>query len=136
MIEHSFENKNKDERLNTIEQGRALFAYQRINEAVNEGWASEYKSYLKKLPMYIKTNGLGATFAFIFSKTKKDAYKKIYDDCNKWLKEDPKKIFNIGNKTLMEYILELNSQEYRSLTTEIISLFKWMARFADGKIKD
>jgi len=111
MIEHSFENKNKDERLNTIEQGRALFAYQRINEAVNEGWASEYKS-------------------------KKDAYKKIYDDCNKWLKEDPKKIFNIGNKTLMEYILELNSQEYRSLTTEIISLFKWMARFADGKIKD
>ena len=127
--------KGKISRLNTIEQGRALFAYEKVLESSKESWASEYKSYLKKLPMYIKTNGLGATLAFIYSK-KKEAYKKIYENCQDWLKNDPKNLFNIGEKPIIAYVLELSSQEYRALTSEIIALIKWMGRFADGTIKD
>lgn len=132
------EKKRNNDLLYTVEQGRASFAYKRVNDTVGQPWSSEYKSYLKKLPMYIKTNGLGATFAFIFNKKgnegKKRAYQRIYEDCTEWLKADPKEIFNIGNKELMLYILELKSPEYRALTNEIIALAKWMGRFADGLI--
>ena len=31
--------------------------------------ADNYQSYVKKIPMMVLTNGLGATFAFVYSKT-------------------------------------------------------------------
>ncbi|MBN1800549.1 MAG: type III-B CRISPR module-associated protein Cmr5 [Candidatus Lokiarchaeota archaeon] len=125
--------------IKTVEQGRAKFAYERVSQAVKNNpdasWLSEYKSYLKKIPMYIKTNGLGATLAFIFSKKNKDAYSRIYGDCTEWIEKDPKKIFSLGGKDLLEFVLNLESSDYRLLTNQIMSLIKWMARFADGLIE-
>jgi CRISPR-associated protein Cmr5 len=121
--------------MRTIEHGRAKFAYERVQTVVeNEKvWRSDYKSYLKRIPMLIKINGLAATIAFILKKDSK-AYKRIYNDCTEWIKTDPKGLFNLGGKDLIEYILDLNSSEYRAFTTEILSFIKWMSRFANGMI--
>ena len=121
-----------------VEQGRAKFAYQRVNNVAIDGdktWKSDYKTYLKRLPMLIKTNGLAATFSFILTKDSQ-AYEQIYEDCTEWIKNDPKGIFSLNGCGLIEYLLNLNSAEYRAFTTEILSLINWMQRFADGMIED
>ncbi|MBD3215192.1 MAG: type III-B CRISPR module-associated protein Cmr5 [Candidatus Lokiarchaeota archaeon] len=121
--------------IKTVEQGRAKFAYERVQKIVNaeESWSSDYKSYLKRIPMLIKTNGLAATIAFILKKDSA-AYKRIYEDCTEWIKKDPKRVFNLDDRELIKYILDLDSSEYRAFTSEILSFIKWMSRFANGMI--
>ncbi|MBK9462152.1 MAG: type III-B CRISPR module-associated protein Cmr5, partial [Sphingobacteriales bacterium] len=50
-----------------LEQGRAAFAFKKATEGYTEH-KKEYAQMVKKAPMLIKTNGLGATLAFLFSK--------------------------------------------------------------------
>lgn len=114
-----------------LERDRATFAYQCVEEAnKNNGLKSDYKSYIKKIPMMILNNGLGATFAFIYSKKKNgNAYELIYNQTNKWLKKDDK-------KDLVEWIINLKSSEYRVVTNEVLALFNWLRRFTEGMIED
>ena len=108
--------------------------------------SDEYKAYAKKIPMLIKTNGLGATLAFIKAKSKDDesesgyAYKLIYEQVDAWLnskensyllaKADPKQT------DLTARIISLHSDDYRFVTNEVIALFVWLKRFAEGLIKE
>jgi len=135
MSEKTINNVSKN-LIKKVEQGRAKFSYQRVKSVVaneNKTLRADYKSYLKRLPMLIKTNGLAATFSFILTKNSQ-AYEQIYKDCSEWIKNDPKGIFNLNNDDLMEYVLNLDSSGYRALTTEILSFIKWMSRFAEGMI--
>jgi CRISPR-associated protein Cmr5 len=125
-----------------IENGRAKFAYDRAKENVNNQNIenSEYKSYVKKLPQMIKTNGLGATLAFVFSK-KNSTYKAVADDIRLWLEKN--KGFGLidmnGVDDLQKFvdsIIELDSSKYRALTIEVLSFLNWLRRFADGLIKE
>ncbi len=118
---------------------------------------NKYKSYVKKMPMMILNNGLGATFAFIYSKrtkTKKEkrkgrekeqiikageeknpknAYDLIYKQVDEWLQ---KSYIQKPQGDLMEWIISQNSQEYRATTNEVLALFDWLRRFAEGMIED
>lgn len=123
--------------LKGIENGRAEFAYKCAEEGSKLNKPSEYKAYAKNIPMMIKTNGLGATLAFIKAKGKgkgKDgnAYDKLYNQISKWLK-DEKKLIN--NNDLVKEIVEKPSSEYRFITIEVLALMSWIRRFADGLIK-
>lgn len=125
-----------------LEQGRAKFAYDCARAGSNIEKKKEYKSYVKKIPMLIKTNGLGATFAFVKSKSKVDtnktgyAYKVIYDHTAQWLREDKKNLLGLKqNDDLVEKLISLKSPEYRTATIEILAFFKWLSRFADGMIE-
>lgn len=119
----------------TTEQIKAEFAYNCAKNAT--GLGKEYKSYVKKLPMLIKTNGLGASFAFMFSKKNKDEG-KFWNEIGKnifdWLSTqkiiDSTKINNFDS--LVNHINQYNSTEYRRLTAEVISFLTWLRRFADG----
>jgi CRISPR-associated protein Cmr5 len=112
-----------------IEKKRARKAYEYVTKAnENEIIKGDYKSYVKKIPMMILNNGLGATFAFIYSKKKNgNAYEVIYSQIQEWLKTD---------KDLVEWIIHQDSQEYRATTNEVLALFNWLKRFADGMIED
>ncbi len=115
-----------------IEKERAIFAYEKVDEAItNQGIKqSEYKSYCKKIPSLIQTNGLSATFAFIFSKNN-TTYTLIYDQVNEWLK----KRYSIeSNEELIERLIKLDSIKYKKVTIEVLSLFSWLRRFAEGRI--
>jgi CRISPR-associated protein Cmr5 len=54
--------------IKSLEQGRAKFAYECASKGSQQPTKKEYKSHVKKIPMLIKTNGLGSTFAFVKSK--------------------------------------------------------------------
>lgn len=129
--------------MNSIEQGRAQKAFEYAKRGSQLQKASEYKAYVKRIPMMIKTNGLGATFAFIFSKGCKDgtpnkdtAYGLIFWQVADWLMSE--RAYLIPNlseeRRLVEEIVALESDEYRALTNEIFTLFGWLRRFAEGLI--
>ena len=93
----------------------------------------EYKAYAKKLPMMIKTSGLGAALAFITSKNSKP-YAELFSNIENWLKNDTKKLLPEGEK-LMGYVLKQESLEYRIITIEVLAYLNWLRRFAEGVIE-
>ena len=125
-----------------IEQGRAKFAYECANH-VSKELKGSYKSHVKSFPMLVKTNGLGAAVAFLFSKKDKEhgVYKEIGKSIVDWLKKDERcKDYGLKNlsdlKSLAEGIVKLDSLHYRALTIEILAFFNWLRRFAEGLIEE
>ena len=92
---------------------------------------SEYKSYVKKIPTLIQTNGLSATFAFMYSKKK--TYFVIYKQIEKWLREEIK--LKEKDEELVKWIISQPSSEYRYITNEVMVLFLWLRRFTEGMIE-
>ncbi|MCC7429834.1 type III-B CRISPR module-associated protein Cmr5, partial [bacterium] len=95
--------------------------------------SGEYKSWAKKIPSMIQMNGFGQTVAFLYSKKDKDPYKTFYTQISTWLKE---KKFLEQTQELVDEICKVDSAKYRLMTTETLSLFGWLRRFAEGMIED
>ncbi|MEJ5305705.1 MAG: type III-B CRISPR module-associated protein Cmr5 [Ignavibacteria bacterium] len=124
--------------LRTTDQIKIEFAFNCARNASVLG--KEYKSYVKKLPMLIKTNGLGAAFAFMYSKRSKEEGKfwnSIGRDIYNWLNyrnminSDKVRSFD----ELVFAISQISSVEYRKITSEVLSFLSWLKRFADGLIE-
>lgn len=136
--------------LKQLEGGRAAFAYQCVKDAKQafgnddrgQKGQKAYKSYAKKIPMLIKTNGLGATFSYVLSKQKSEpdkkeyAYKLLHDKTDEWLGKEDKSYLLAGAEgdDLISRLISLPSHRYRAVTVEVIALFTWLRRFADGLI--
>jgi CRISPR-associated protein Cmr5 len=123
--------------ISKLEQGKAEFAFECAQNANRESFKKEYKQYSKKLITMIKTNGLGATLAFILSKGD-NAYNKLGDDILGWLKESPGlgNTFNDVNNldSFVSKVISLNSDKYFLVTAEVISFLGWLKRFSEGLI--
>lgn len=120
-----------------LEQGRAAFAYEcaQIGSGIDK--PKEYKSYVKKLPILVKTNGLGQTLAFYKSKAKdkkNNTYALIYKQIGEWLKQNGNIDLKEGDD-LVQIIIQLETPIYRAITIELIAFAKWLSRFADGLIE-
>lgn len=133
--------------LKTIEQGRAKYAFDAVKD-VNDKDAQKlkesYKSVAKKLPVLVKTNGLGQTLAFVKSKGgKKDktgkkienGYDKLYEQIGNWLRTESANQLDPQGE-LVEQVINLESHAYRQVTVETLALLNWMRRFVDGLMKD
>jgi CRISPR-associated protein Cmr5 len=129
--------------LKTIEQGRATFAFKAV-QGVSDSLKKEYKSTTKKLPVLIKTNGLGQTLAFIKSKGgKKDktgkkienGYDKLYKQIGDWLRTDATNQL-VPQGELVKQVIQLKSPIYRQVTVETLALLNWVRRFVDGLMKE
>jgi len=104
--------------------------------------SSKYKTLSKKMIVLIQKNGLIGTLVFILSKVKKEkANELVLQHIINWCEEDYKleflkdKLSSNNNETFVENITKLSSQEYRLVTKEIMNLFGWIKRFADGMIE-
>ncbi|PRR79327.1 type III-B CRISPR module-associated protein Cmr5 [Clostridium luticellarii] len=107
----------------------------------------KYKTLAKKIPVMVQKNGLMNTLAFIFSKHDKEEYEKVFDQIREWSIKNPRtedievlKNLNINVKNdkyigYLKAVYGLSPKEYRLLTKEIIILFSWIKRFADGSIE-
>lgn len=127
-----------DSQIAKIESGRASFAFNEVKAFVENNPAdrTEYRSYVKKLPAMIQVNGLGQALAFYYSNNKKKAYFEIYQSLTKWLKEKFPEAFQQGeNQTLVDVVINLDSQDYRLFTLEVMALLNWMRKFVDGMVK-
>ena len=122
--------------IRTIEQGRAKFAYDCVNEVIQNfdgDMKKKYKSGAKKLPVLIKTNGLGQTLAFI--NRRDSGNEKLYAMIGNWLNH--KQLVELGeNGDLVDAVIDKPSNEYRRITTETLALLNWVRRFVDGLMKD
>jgi len=124
-----------------LEKGRAEFAYNCVKEALgklDDKKRKEYRSYTRKIPQMILTNGLGQTLAFIYSKKDKgNAYDLIYKQLTDYLKSDSTTRINIPETAteLVEWVISLPSSEYRYVTEEILAFLRWLKRFAEGMIE-
>lgn len=108
---------------------RSQFAYKCVDNVNKTNAKKNYKSYVKKIPMMVLTNGLGATFAFVYSKKKDgNAWELVYNQTKEWLKVPQ-------NDELVKWIIDQDSQSYRAVTNEVLALFNWLKRFADGMIE-
>ncbi len=119
--------------IRTLENNRAKFAFdmvQNVKKRVPDK-KDEYVSWSKKIPVLIKTNGLGQTLAFMKSRAK--------DETNLMLKQikDWLVLKNELNEKddLVKKITEIDSSTYRRWTREVIALFNWVRRFAEGYLK-
>ena len=134
FLEKYNEYKNTDKQIKDqnikCKENRENELCKKLNELKNYKSSSEYKSYVKKIPSYIQTNGLSATFAFMYSK--KGTYEVIYNQIKNWL---IKRNFNIKDEELVKWIISQNSKEYKLVTKEVMALFLWLRRFAEGMIE-
>lgn len=122
--------------IKNLSQKRAKFAYDTVLALKGESWAGEFKSHVKDVPMMIKTNGLAAAYAFVFSKSKKPDYKKIADVTCSWLTIEQPIISLADDEELYRKLTELESQQYRMVIREVLALFTWLKRFSDGMISN
>lgn len=129
---------NKAEnQISKIEGGRASFAFNEVKNFVenHSRYRTEYRSYVKKLPAMIQVNGLGQALAFYYSNNQKKAYFEIYQSITEWLKEKFPEAFQRDDQTLVEVVINLESQDYRLFTLEVMALLNWMRKFVDGMVK-
>ena len=130
------------------EKRKAKFAFSCVKDFIDNHTIDEhkkYRTYIRSMPTMILNNGIGATIAFLLSKSEKEeVHSKIGINIYDWLlkkhnrnfielndKEDKDKL-----KELTEQIISLSSSEYRAIEYEIISLISWFKRFVEGMIEE
>jgi CRISPR-associated protein Cmr5 len=123
-------------KIKDLSQKRARFAWQRVSEVVGKEWAGEFKSHVKDIPMMIKTNGLAAAYAFVYSKSKKQDYHKIATVTQTWLVEEQKVFEMQPGKDFFLQLTELDRNQYRRAIREILALFTWLKRYSEGMIQN
>ncbi len=120
----------------TIENGRAAYAYNAVDEFIQKhpDKKENYRSYIKRLPSIIQTNGLGQALAFYYSKGRE--HKIIYDQIYAWLKQKNKNLFNEPDEEFVKTVVNMDSRQYRVVTMEVLALLNWMRRFVEGRLKN
>lgn len=128
--------------INKLEKGRAEFAYKCVEDATKKSddkKKKEYRSYVRKIPTMILTNGLGQTIAFVKAKSEDgNAYELLYKQLTDYLKSDSTTRINMPNNEndLLNWIVSCNRHNYRYITQEILAFLNWLKRFAEGLIED
>ena len=124
-----------------IEQKRAAYAFEQVTAAKGslQSKSKEYKSYSRKIPMLIKSSGLGSTIAFVYAKgfkggrlQEREAYGLLYQQTEKWLQQQG---YLAEGEKMIHGVIRKDSKEYRSITNEVFALYNWLRRFAEGMIE-
>lgn len=129
--------------ITNVNNERSIKAYKFAEQGKGLGDKSgNYKSYVKKMPMLIKTNGLAPALAFALSKAKgkvdsgtQDPWGLLHNQIGTWLSEQ-KQGFNVSNDKGLAASLSnnLSSDQYRHATTEVMEFLNWLRRYAEGLI--
>jgi len=119
--------------LRTLEQERAKYAWDCVQEAKEKSFAGDYRSIALKAPSLILTNGLGQTLAFLKAKGKGEPgneHEVLYQHLEGWLQKQ------LGiNGNLLDWLVNTaTSQQYRLATMEALALLQWLKRFAEAEL--
>ncbi|MCM8816031.1 MAG: type III-B CRISPR module-associated protein Cmr5 [Candidatus Omnitrophica bacterium] len=117
--------------LKTLEQKRAEFAFQKVNEVKKEDKKGEYKSLVRGFPAMILQNGLGQALAFLRAKGEKH-HQWLYGQINEWLK-----VSNNGDENfdVLQNIMNRDSSIYRLYTKQTLAFLVWLRKFAEAEIE-
>lgn len=120
---------------------RAAFAFERVKEVVEnlkDDEQGNYRAYVNRLPMMVRTSGLAAAFAFTFAKSKDSkAHACLLRHGADWLasqgivlKKDA-----ADPELFLQKLTSMDLSRTRWAVQEIFSLFTWLKRFSDGMIE-
>ncbi|NFD30093.1 type III-B CRISPR module-associated protein Cmr5 [Clostridium botulinum] len=132
-----------------LKRKKASFAFNSIEHIQSIGdkdFKSQFKSHLGNIPMYIYSNGLIATIAFILkkrggeSKKSEGAYKESYYEISEILRNYFNEDFVQYNdkfkekslEDIMKELIKCDSKSYRRITLDILSILEWLVRFSDA----
>ncbi|MBS6645728.1 MAG: type III-B CRISPR module-associated protein Cmr5 [Clostridiaceae bacterium] len=122
-----------------IHNSMAQFAFSKVSEICKKNKGDkgdkEFRSLARSLPSWIQINGLATAAVYLFSKkVNGNAYEKMYNILNEWFKNKDCRI-SLGDKDLVEEIVNLDSVTYRLCVNETMNLCQWIKRFAEGMIE-
>ena len=132
------------EALATLDQKRALHAWKAVERARERQDAADYAREAKRLPVRIRTSGLGQALAFLSAKASAgkgdgDARSVLLGDLDSWLLKERKLGVSVregaGPQTLIEHIINGDSRLLRRATEEALSYLQWLTRFAEAGIE-
>ncbi len=125
-----------------IEQQRAAFALNKVQEIINKQKNDEnknFKAYAQNLPALIQKNGLGQALALALSKSSKQStqtWKALYDLLETWLcsSDKDRNMPYTGQKNLMQAITTSDIKTYLFAQAEAQALLLWVKKFARAQI--
>lgn len=134
-----------------LEAGRAEYAFKCAKEGRDIAAGREidgkkyrdgdYRSRVRKLPSMVLVNGLGQTLAFIASKRQKEkgkeknAYDLVYKQLSDYFSKECLSIKMPEGRDLCEWVISLDSQDYRQVTNEALAFLSWLGRFTEALIE-
>lgn len=125
----------------TLDQRRARHAWQAVERARTLTQRAEYAREAKRLPVRIKTAGLGTAAAFLAAKAgnvENDPRSLLLNDLGDWiLKERGLKASPAGrseNNNVIAVVVDGDARLLRRATEEALQYLKWLTRFAEAEI--
>ena len=128
----------------TLDQQRAQHAWKAVEKARERHDAADYAREARRLPVRIRTSGLGQALAFLGAKAKAgkgdgDARSVLLADLDSWLLKERKMGASVregaGPQTLIENIINGDGRLLRRATEEALSYLQWLTRFAEAGIE-
>ncbi|MFZ1466276.1 MAG: type III-B CRISPR module-associated protein Cmr5 [Anaerolineae bacterium] len=124
----------------SLEQRRANYAWQRIDEVKKKGFAKKYGQLARGAPADVQTNGLGQTLAFWRAngfkagKAQQNEHAQLLQDVSRWVMEE--RFHWSHEKGLLGWITGDNATTdgYRQATVETLALLVWLKRFAEAEL--
>jgi CRISPR-associated protein Cmr5 len=121
----------------TLDQQRARHAWTAVQDVASrsEDFKKKYGSLARRVPMLILTNGLGPTLAFLRSKGKNDphdAHTVLAGHLSTWVLSQIAS--GAQNQTLLDWVLNHDSHDYRRATAEALAYLVWLKRFAEAEL--
>jgi CRISPR-associated protein Cmr5 len=112
----------------TLQQKRAAQAHTDVNRVSGDA-QKEYGSLVRGLPALVQSDGLASTLVFLKAKGKTH-HRAAYDHVSMWVMGH---LTNDADDDLLEWLLKVNSFEYRQATTEALAYIAWLKRFAEAR---
>jgi len=129
----------------SIEQQRASFALQAIEQALAMPETGHYqhkevKSYVRRLPAMIQSNGFGQALAFYYAKRENyAAYGVVYQMIEDWLCQSGQVYATtqgaVSPPRLLRAIVSSDQVAYRRAQAETMALLLWLKKFAEALIR-
>ena len=124
----------------SLEQRRANYAWQRIDEVKKKGFAKKYGQLARGAPADVQTNGLGQTLAFWRAngfkagKAQQNEHAQLLQDVSRWVMEE--RFHWSHEKGLLGWITGdgATTDGYRQATVETLALLVWIKRFAEAEL--
>ena len=128
----------------TLDQRRARHAWEAVERARGlRGDAADYAREAKRLPVRIKTSGLGQAVAFLNAKAgegEKGPRAILLNDLGDWLLARrglaPVPKGGIRRDSVMVMILDGDAGLLRRATEEALLYLQWLTRFSEAEIQE
>jgi len=123
-----------------VNDERTKHAYEFIKGSLgNKEKEKELRSLARSFPTMVQNNGLCVAVAFLIAKNKAH-HSELRQTVESWL--DNRKIISLSKiegkeeSKVLEAIINLNRDQYRVASGEVMTYMQWVKLFAEGMLSD